>query len=169
MHSEYNMKDILCVVDNIILFHRLRAAGLFTLARLVEGGPGEVDGGARKRIVPDRSLLTALVDRWRPETHTFHLPCGEVAPTLQDVAYLFGLPIVGPVVGPRVVPPSWKDDLEGRFAAVQREPGLGEVQAHPNARGPSRKWLLQFRVRPSVQEHFHTTLNLYAIFILQCI
>ena len=43
----------------------------------------------------DRSLLTALVDRWRPKTHMFHLPCGEMTPTLQDVAYLLGLPIVG--------------------------------------------------------------------------
>ena len=66
----------------------------------------------------DRSLLTALVDRWRPETHTFHLPCGEMTPTLQDVAYLLGLPIVGDAVGSRVVPASWKDDLEERFAPV---------------------------------------------------
>ncbi|WVZ95815.1 hypothetical protein U9M48_041531 [Paspalum notatum var. saurae] len=50
----------------------------------------------------DQSLITALVDTWRPETHTFHLPCGEMAPTLQDVAYLLGLPIEGDVVGPRV-------------------------------------------------------------------
>ena len=40
-------------------------------------------------------LITALVDRWRPETHTFHLPCGEMTVTLQDVAMITGLPIRG--------------------------------------------------------------------------
>ena len=62
--------------DNFV-YCRLCEAGLLTLSHLVEGGP----------IQLDRSLLTALVDRWRPETHTFHLPCGEMTPTLPDVAY----------------------------------------------------------------------------------
>ena len=48
----------------------------------------------------DRSLLSALVDRWRPETHTFHLPYGEMAPTLQDVAMLLGLSITETLSGP---------------------------------------------------------------------
>ena len=39
-------------------------------------------------------------------------PFGEMAPTLQDTAYLLGLPLDGDAVGPREVPPSWKDDLE---------------------------------------------------------
>jgi hypothetical protein len=38
------------------------------------------DGGAKKRMQLDRSLLAALADRWHPETHMFHLPCGEMAP-----------------------------------------------------------------------------------------
>jgi hypothetical protein len=113
-------------------------AGLLTLGRLLES-----------RIVQlDRSLLTALVERWRPETHTFHFPCGEMAPTLQDVAYLLGLPIAGRAVGPRVVPSTWKDQLEGRFLNVQRMDGLGEVNEHPaRAYGPSKSWFLQFQVR----------------------
>ncbi|KAF1896238.1 hypothetical protein Lal_00018517, partial [Lupinus albus] len=43
-------------------------------------------------------LITTLVERWRPETHTFHLPIGECTITLEDVAYQIGLPIDGDVV-----------------------------------------------------------------------
>lgn len=48
----------------------------------------------------DWPLITALVERWRQETHTFHLAVGEVTVTLQDVAVLLGLNIDGlPVCG----------------------------------------------------------------------
>ena len=55
----------------------------------------------------DRSLLSSLVDRWRSETHTFHLPFGEMMVTLQDVAMLTGLPIAGAAIGPCVPPARW--------------------------------------------------------------
>ncbi|XP_040953646.1 protein MAINTENANCE OF MERISTEMS-like [Gossypium hirsutum] len=43
-------------------------------------------------------LISALVERWRPVTHTFHLPCGECTVTLEDVALQLGLPIDGNAV-----------------------------------------------------------------------
>ncbi|RYQ89940.1 hypothetical protein Ahy_B09g096324 isoform H [Arachis hypogaea] len=47
-----------------------------------------------------KALVNALVERWHPDTHTLHLPVGECAVTLEDVAMIFGLPTDGlPVTG----------------------------------------------------------------------
>ncbi|CAH9138497.1 unnamed protein product [Cuscuta epithymum] len=60
----------------------LRASGFHVAERLV-------------KIKIDWGLITALVERWRPETHAFHLPFGKVGITSQDVQVLMGLPIDG--------------------------------------------------------------------------
>ncbi|XP_071725301.1 protein MAIN-LIKE 2-like, partial [Rutidosis leptorrhynchoides] len=63
----------------------------------------------------DHHLLTALVERWRPETHTFHLSVGETSITLQDVEVLLGLRIDGaPVTGTDAYPP----DIDGYLYAL---------------------------------------------------
>ena len=46
----------------------------------------------------DWPLITCLVERWQPETHTFHVPVKEMTITLQDVAIILGLRIDGPGV-----------------------------------------------------------------------
>ncbi|RYR12529.1 hypothetical protein Ahy_B04g070040 isoform A [Arachis hypogaea] len=65
----------------------LETAGLYHLARLNS-----------QWFWIDEPLLSAFVERWRPETHTFHMPFGECTITLQDVAYQLGLPIDGEAV-----------------------------------------------------------------------
>ncbi|QHO16558.1 uncharacterized protein DS421_10g304540 [Arachis hypogaea] len=37
------------------------------------------------------TLVNALIERWRPETHTFHFPVGECVVTLEDVTIILGL------------------------------------------------------------------------------
>ena len=59
----------------------------------------------------DRALVT-LVERWRQETHTFHLPLGEATVTLLDVPVLTRLLIEGHAVctdGRQLE--SWKDKV----------------------------------------------------------
>ncbi|XP_058771856.1 protein MAIN-LIKE 2-like [Vicia villosa] len=46
----------------------------------------------------DSKLVIAMLERWRPETHTFHLPTGECTITLEDINMLFGLRIDGRAV-----------------------------------------------------------------------
>ncbi|CAN0897495.1 Protein MAIN-LIKE 2 [Linum grandiflorum] len=64
----------------------------------------EMSGFGHLRKIPaislDNPLISALVERWRKETNTFHFTVGEMTVTLQDVALLLGLAIDGnPVIG----------------------------------------------------------------------
>ncbi|XP_012448791.2 serine/threonine-protein phosphatase 7 long form homolog [Gossypium raimondii] len=75
-------------------------------------------------------LISALVERWCPETHTFHLPCGECTVTLEDVALQLGLPIIGTaVMGISTIPEPTAlcysllgvspNDVESKFMALR--------------------------------------------------
>ncbi|KAG8486601.1 hypothetical protein CXB51_020080 [Gossypium anomalum] len=55
----------------------------------------------------DPKLISALIERWRPETHTFHLPCGECTITLEDVHLQLGLPMDGDAVTGSVHSADW--------------------------------------------------------------
>ena len=55
-------------------------------------------------MVVEHVLITALIERWHPETNSFNFPSGEATITLEDVAYIYGLPDDGPVVTERTFP-----------------------------------------------------------------
>ena len=119
---------------------RLKWAGLLPFARLVEATERS------KRVAIDQPLLTCLVDRWRPETHTFHFRWGEMAPTLQDVSYLLGLPLAGEPIGPLEAPDDWAVEIRDRFAHLYDGAPTYEGEAH----GPKLEWLNYFQVRSPI-------------------
>ena len=124
----------------MFFIRRLKWAGLLPFARLVERTE------TLTRVVMDQGLLSCLVDRWRPETHTFHFRWGEMPPTLPDVSYLLGLPLAGEPIGPLQAPVNWEDDLANRFGGIF----LGAPDFDADAHGPKLDWLLAFQVGASV-------------------
>ncbi|XP_012838735.1 PREDICTED: serine/threonine-protein phosphatase 7 long form homolog [Erythranthe guttata] len=43
----------------------------------------------------DNGLMGAFIERWQPETNSFHMPWGEMTITLHDVAFILGLRVDG--------------------------------------------------------------------------
>jgi hypothetical protein len=91
----------------------------------------------RSRFGFDYQLVCALLDRWRPETHSFHFPWGEMAVTLEDAALLFGLPCSGSPWGLLTPPPPelWCEVLLERFAGVVRRPDTSPTPKAPRPLG----------------------------------
>ncbi|CAN1282150.1 Serine/threonine-protein phosphatase 7 long form homolog [Linum perenne] len=86
----------------------------------------------------DHDLITALVERWRPETHTFHMPEGECTLSLQDVNIISGLRIDGGVVTGWTASNSWIEMIAD-FLGPRLEAGS------PHMKGSQLKltWLTQ--------------------------
>ncbi|CAN0846930.1 Serine/threonine-protein phosphatase 7 long form homolog [Linum grandiflorum] len=59
---------------------------------------------------------TALIERWRPETNTFHMYYGEMTITLGDVSFITGLQVNGAAVFEQYHDKdyNWGEDI-GRF------------------------------------------------------
>jgi len=109
--------------------------------------------------VHNSTAITALLDRWRPETHTFHLPLGEMTITLEDMAMISGLPIDGRALTGKVLPQGWKQRVRG-LIGVEPEPWTNPNKKDPRSNGVLYSWIREHRVycphnvQESVVEHY---------------
>ncbi|MBA0573794.1 hypothetical protein Golob_001051, partial [Gossypium lobatum] len=83
-----------------VIHGHLQDASFSYAARMLEG------------IKLDPLLISALVERWRPEMHTFHLSYSECTNTLEDISLQVGLPVDEDVVTGAVVNADWSVTCE---------------------------------------------------------
>ncbi|KAK9158059.1 hypothetical protein Scep_004633 [Stephania cephalantha] len=81
--AEWDLQS--CHPDTAGLQRIIQRSGLNTL----------IDCSYRKA---NKELISAFVERWQPETNTFHLPFGEMSISLEDVSFLLKIPVTGKVV-----------------------------------------------------------------------
>jgi hypothetical protein len=94
------------------------------------------------RFQYDFSLLNALLNHLRPETHTFHFSVGEMTVTLQDTSLLMGLPCEGKPLGPADISTEWRTEFLARFANVPRnDRAHASYQEFENPHGLTLTWL----------------------------
>jgi hypothetical protein len=93
-----------------------------------------------EKFMLDSSLQSALVDRWRPETHIFYLRCGELTSTLKDVSLITGLPISDKPLVPIAFSSNWSDDI--RVCLDTEVPNSG-ARGGRKPRGVPMSWLTE--------------------------
>ena len=94
----------------------------------------------------DPALITSLVERWRPETHSFHLPTTEETVTLKDVAVIWGLPISGrPVTGPS--DDEWTNQLQNAFGFELPNEAFKNKLVKRVPGGPDKRRLSPYAIR----------------------
>uniref|UniRef100_A0A8I6XQP4 Aminotransferase-like plant mobile domain-containing protein n=1 Tax=Hordeum vulgare subsp. vulgare TaxID=112509 RepID=A0A8I6XQP4_HORVV len=89
--------------------------------------------------------ITALTDRWRPETHSFHLALGEMTITLEDIAMISRLPIEGMALTGKVNSEGWRQRVAG-LVGVEPPSWIHETKMDSRTSGVLFSWL---------QEHFY--------------
>ena len=87
----------------------------------------------------DGICLTALQERWRKETHTFHMAHGEMTITLEDVSCLLGLRVDGAAMCVSNKDVNWGQKITDLFG---KTPEINDYR-HNSAVMLKRKWFTQ--------------------------
>ena len=88
--------------DDRYMVH-IKALGLLPFIHMVNRGSPHMNPAA----------ITALIDRWRPDTHSFHLRAGEMTVTLQDMSMILALPIQGDPLCINTGSDGWRERMCG--------------------------------------------------------
>uniref|UniRef100_A0A8I6X955 Aminotransferase-like plant mobile domain-containing protein n=1 Tax=Hordeum vulgare subsp. vulgare TaxID=112509 RepID=A0A8I6X955_HORVV len=106
----------------------------------------------------NHATLTALMDRWRPETHSFHLACGEMKMTLEDMTMISGLPLNGDAVTGHVNAANWRHRV-GVLIGVESPPPL---PGKPDGSKVKHSWLKQVTGAPCPADADEIVVQQYA-------
>uniref|UniRef100_A0A8I6WD77 Aminotransferase-like plant mobile domain-containing protein n=1 Tax=Hordeum vulgare subsp. vulgare TaxID=112509 RepID=A0A8I6WD77_HORVV len=84
----------------------IEMTGLLSFIQLVSRSTSNLNDAA----------ISALTDRWRPETHSFHLRTEEMTMTLEDVSMNTALPIEGKPLCMSTDSEGWRHQMEALIA-----------------------------------------------------
>ncbi|XP_058788175.1 protein MAIN-LIKE 1-like [Vicia villosa] len=133
---------------------------------LVASGLSSLQHTSLARV--DTHLLSAFVERWHPETSSFHMPFGGMTITLDDVSCLLHVPVRGELVDSDVV----VTDYDAIHLAVELfGVSLSDATTKASAvRGPYYKldWLKQVFMQQRAANNFTGAMRAYMMLLLGC-
>ncbi|XBI09534.1 hypothetical protein VPH35_137055 [Triticum aestivum] len=98
-------------------------------------------------------LVSALADRWRPETHSFHLRTGEMTVTLEDVSLITGLAIDGMPLCMSTDSDGWREQM---IALIGMAPTEAEADVEEGEEKKKRERKAAGAAFTWIQTHFAT-------------
>ncbi|KAM3317415.1 hypothetical protein ACQJBY_035215 [Aegilops geniculata] len=98
-------------------------------------------------------LVSALADRWRPETHSFHLRTGEMTVTLEDVSLITGLAIDGMPLCMSTDSDGWREQM---IALIGMAPTEAEADVEEGEEKKKRERKAAGAPFTWIQTHFAT-------------
>lgn len=88
------------------------------LSTVESTGLSHLDGCMFRHL--DMPLISAFVERWQPDTNTFHMSFGEIKIILHDVFYILWIHVDGVLVSGYTGTSELKDDMERFWGFHQR-------------------------------------------------
>ncbi|KAM7474205.1 hypothetical protein LguiB_021448 [Lonicera macranthoides] len=117
----------------------------------------------------EKTLVSAFIERWHPETNTFHLPFGEMTITLDDVCQILGVPVIGTCVhvGGKKFTSAIGVTLLEMYLGVSTDEAMKET----NTCSVRLEWLkTMFKGTPQESEssHLDQCARAYLLYLLRC-